>query len=173
MSIADAINNLTWMLKNRWVTSEKDIESFNTLIRFVNYKNSEQIKNNELKAKLYILSYGNYLKTFDTTKVDSIFQKEFHKLFDRPLSHFITDFQKDLNDREQYKLLKSKEFNMEHPLIVKDNQNRKDTEILYNILQNEDEKKTLFGQSWKYGVVENNLLSQINQFLDDYVQRNK
>lgn len=171
MKTKDAIERIRWRMLNSWKCNQTDMDAFNTLIDAVSNKSTEHIKNNELEAKMYILAYGYYLKFSDKTVFDLISQKEFHKLFNRPLESFIRDFQKDLNDSGQYKLLEKNNIQSTHPCIASPSQDQKDLEKLNAVLDDKMENNKLFGQVWEYDVVEKNLLTQIAQFLEDVVSR--
>ena len=168
MSIEKSIQHFHFKLTNVWSASEKDIQAFKTIRDFVIDKNKKQIADNQLFAKLYVYVYAQYLKEWKATVFDSIPQKEFHKMLDRPFQAFVEAFRKQLNESELYELLETKGIELDHEVMMNlpqdkyNEQRQKESLILEDIKQEVKESDI-----WKYEDVESNLVAQINAVLNE------
>ncbi|MGJ8591720.1 MAG: hypothetical protein ACSHXF_04190 [Aquaticitalea sp.] len=170
MTIKNAIDRINWRFgKGGWYNNESDLDAVNTLIRAVSNKKNAQIDNNELIIKLYIFAFGNELKKYNTSIGDPIFQKEFHKKFNRPLEIIIKEFQLYLNDVDQKNLLKKYGFSDTDYFSTSIDEDNNDLMVIDRILKNEFDKKILLGNN-SFEAIKTHLLTQATQFMDDYVQ---
>ena len=77
MNVDAAIQRLSWRLENGAFTpNQKDINSFNGLIQWVNDQRKITIRNNQLFAKLYIHFLNQYLDKYQSTVFDKVAEKE-------------------------------------------------------------------------------------------------
>lgn len=168
MNIEKSVRRIAWRLSNGWKANQNDIDAVNEIIEFVNAKQKEQIKDNQLFAKMYIHIYGEYLKFYKATVFDEIPQKELHKILDTPLSEIIENFKKDLNDSERYEIMKSLGMEDKHPATRTDQEKQKEKEITEQILEKHSHDEIFFNDIWDYKTVEKNLIIQINAVLNSF-----
>ena len=100
---------------NIWKASEADGKAITQIVKFVEDKHEEQLRNNQLFAKLYITYYGELLKYYKASIFDKEPQKDLHKTLDTPLETIIDNFRATLKDIE---ISKTFEVNgsIRHPL---------------------------------------------------------
>ena len=85
---------------NIWKASEADGKAITQIVKFVEDKHEEQLRNNQLFAKLYITYYGELLKYYKASIFDKEPQKDLHKTLDTPLETIIDTFRTTLKDIE-------------------------------------------------------------------------
>lgn len=59
MTIKKAIDHFKYKLSNVWKATDKDAKAISEIIKFTNQKHAEQLKSNELFAKMYIMVLVN------------------------------------------------------------------------------------------------------------------
>lgn len=102
-----ALEHIIWRFENSIKNnkpinpSENDLKAINKLSQSYTDKKNENINNNTLFAKLYIVFYGELLKYFDSTVFDNTPQKALHKILDTPIQNIIHKFINKANLQEQ------------------------------------------------------------------------
>ena len=143
MTIKKAIEHFGFKLnpKNKiWKATKKDIDALDFIMGFVEDKHKQQLRDNELFAKMYIMVYAQYLERYKTTIFDDIPRKELHKLLARPLNEFIQRFTDRLNESELYALFDELEIKLEHPATKTIPTKEKENNTLKNALNNKNNK---------------------------------
>jgi len=94
-----AINRLSWRFSNNksFKPNEEDIDSLNCILEWMNREIKNNVRNNQLFAKLYIYFLHQNIKFYNSTVFDNIPQKDLSKLLDLPLDSFYKSFHKDLH----------------------------------------------------------------------------
>lgn len=166
ISIKKAVEHFEFKLdpKNKiWKATKKDVESYNTIMDFVESKHKQQINDHHLFAKLYIMVYAQYLDKYKATVFDDIPQKEMHKLISKPLSYFIELFTRRLNESELYGLFGDLGIDAEKSLLSKSEELKdEETDKIINSLKKEDNLMRFKGKVWDKETVSENLELQIN-----------
>ena len=157
-TIKKAIDRIVWRTSNGWKANENDVEAINFLIDYVNRTTKENVKNNSLIAKLYILAYSEQLKKYNATVFDKIPEKELLRNLDRPIEFFIEDFKNDLNTSELYTKLNDLGISLKHPLVLSDDERKKESEIL--------DKPIDISDIWDYETIAEHLEMTINNIIN-------
>lgn len=119
-----ALEHIIWRFENSIKTnkpinpSENDLKAINKLSEFYTHKKTENINNNTLFAKLYVVFYGELLKYFDSTVFSNIPQTELHKELDKPWQRIVNEFI-DKHQLIEMGLQISKEHRDKHPKELK------------------------------------------------------
>ena len=156
MTINKAIEHFKYKLTNVWKATEHDITAFNKLVDFVNVKHKQQLRQNELFAKLYVFAYAYYIKRYDSDVYCKTTQKELHKLLDLPLELFMQRFTRKINDIEMEQMYKSKKLDIKHTKQYTAEEN----EIIKDILLNHEE--------WTVEDMQEQMYAQINNVLNEF-----
>lgn len=164
MTIKKALEHFQFKFQKSWKPTEADVKAFNTIIEFVEAKHQQQLTDNEMFAKLYIMVYSQYLDRYKATVFDDIPVKELNKLLKKPLDVFIERFTRNLNDNEQYQLMQEIGIKSDHPATKTQDIKDKESESLLNLT--DEQKERLFGQVWEIETVKDNLILQINNVLN-------
>jgi hypothetical protein len=92
-SIEKAVQRFGWNIKQgRLKANENDINAFNTIVDYVKEKQSSQIIDQELFAKLYIHVYGQFLIHYNSDVFNQEPKKELNKILFRSLDDCISEF---------------------------------------------------------------------------------
>ena len=92
-SIEKAVQRFGWNIKQgRLKANENDIEAYNTIVDYVKEKQSKQIQDQELFAKLYIHVYGQFLIHYNSDIFNQEPKKELNKILFRDISDSISEF---------------------------------------------------------------------------------
>jgi hypothetical protein len=92
-SIEKAVQRFGWNInQGRLKANENDIEAYNTIVDYVKEKQSSQIINQELFAKLYIHVYGQFLIHYNSDVFNQEPKKELNKILFRSLDDCISEF---------------------------------------------------------------------------------
>ncbi|NNE33538.1 MAG: hypothetical protein HKN40_14365 [Winogradskyella sp.] len=158
MTITKAIERITWRLRNGWKANQNDTDAINEIINFVNEKHNQQLQDNVLFAKLYIIVFAQMIKRYKTDVFDSIPQKELHRLLELPLKTYIERFTATLNENEYETLLKSKDLVIKHPKTFNDDEKKRLSEITLEEIKD----------TWDIETVGDNLTTQINHAINQY-----
>lgn len=149
-TIKKAVERITWRMSNGWKSNDTDIEAINFIVDFVNITSKDNLKQNELFAKLYIWSYSQFLKKHNATVFDPIPQKELNKMLSKPIEIFIEAFRQDLNTTEQYQSFVKNGIPITNPQLMTDEEREK-IEIITDV--------------WDYDTIKENLERDINNCL--------
>ena len=168
MTINKAIEHFKYKLNKVWAATPKDAEAISEIIKFTNQKHEQQIQANELFAKLYIMVFAQYIERYKTDAYDDIPQKELHKLLDKDLSVFIQRFTNRLNENEKQALFASLNIKLEHPILKTTQTKEKDLNALKTALKDENKLNQFNEDVWKYDIVSDILLMQINFVINKY-----
>lgn len=121
-TIKDAVNHFLFKLNpknNIWNATERDKQAIDKIIEFVEDKHKNQFNDYQLFAKIYISFYGELLRFYECTVLDSEPQKAIHKILDTPLEDLIKKFIDKHKDVETA-LSVPKEHRYKHPLQLKE-----------------------------------------------------
>jgi len=175
MNIEKAVDNLKWRISDTWkkrdINSlsdnakklmEREFNSIGEVIKYVNAKESKQINNNELLAKLYIHFFTEYAKK------NQYPIKEMHRLLSLPLSVHIQNYTNKLNDVECENLFSDYNLSKEHPATIPQEIKDKETDILQHAVKDKENADRLFRNVWNPETVKELLYNQINHFLNTY-----
>ena len=154
MTIIKSIEHFRYKLINTWKATKHDKDAFDTIANFVNDKHNQQLKQNELFAKLYIFAFSYYMKRYNCSVYDSLAQKELHKFLDKPLAEFIGRFTDVINDIDLNSIYKEKGLELKHHLSY----TPEELEIY----------KTINFEAWKFEDVQDILLQQINNAINEF-----
>lgn len=149
-TIKKAVETLSWRVEHGIKPGDTEKECINFIVDFVNITSKENLKQNELFAKLYIWSYSQFLKKYSATVFDPIPQKELNKMLAKPIESFIEAFRVDLNTMEQYQSFIKNGIPITHPQLMTDEEREK-IEIITDV--------------WDYETVKENLERDINNCL--------
>lgn len=120
--------------------NEDDFNALKSLLGYVNRQNSENIKNNQLFAKLYIMELVHEIRRNETTVFnDRIFHQISNKLA-MPLGLFYKTFYEDLCSNQLNRLTKGTFTDKEGNDIVMDYKRFKETFSLQHVVDNIDEQ---------------------------------
>lgn len=101
-SIKKSIQRLGWRLSsdNSFKPNEKDVDSLNTIINWVNRQQDKAIENNHLFAKLYIYFLHQNLNSYKCSVFEQIPHHDLNKKLDTDLKYFYDAFHKDLHTNQ-------------------------------------------------------------------------
>jgi len=138
MNVDAAIQRLSWRLGNGAFTpNQKDINSFNGLIQWVNDQRKITIRNNQLFAKLYIHSLNQYLDKYQSTVFDKVAEKELSRLLDMPMDASYEAFTQSLNDNSDYALFADNGVVMKHPSLKNEAEIEQERLMLKNMSEDD------------------------------------
>lgn len=125
-SIKKAMDRIKWRINHGWKALDEDYDAINFLVKYVNETSKKQLTDNQLFAKLYIISYGEYLIKHGATVFNSKLRSEFNKNLARPIENLIEEFKNDLNTTEQYQSFLDNGVPITHPhLLTKEERDRR------------------------------------------------
>ena len=171
MTITKALERLSWRFSQRkpFIANQNDINALNQVIEYCDKKQSEQIQNYQLFAKLYVYLYGQFLDYYKTTVFDPIPQKELHKILDKSLWFLIEEFTQTLNESERYGFMTEAGVDMnKHPLTVPESDKKQQVAALNKMLQDNKNMEIFKGQAWSVEDVKENLETQINAAINAF-----
>ena len=139
-------------------------EAYNTIVKYITDKdNKDNNVYKELAFKLYVMCYNLYLNLNNSSVYDQIAVKEFHKKIDKSINFHVYGFLNDLITYDQSLLLKRSNISLVHPNQKSEIINDKENEVFLNAMENPNNIKIAFGESWSYDEVNEKLH---NQFLN-------
>ena len=156
MTIKNAIDHFKYKLSNVWKATDKDAEAITAIIKFTNQQHKEQLKSNELFAKMYIMVFSQYLERYKADIYDDIPQKELHKLLGKDIGVFVERFTNRLNEREKEALFNDLGIKLEHPALKADEHKEKELKALKHALKDETKAKQFYENVWTYEDVKEN-----------------
>jgi len=114
-TVKKAVEHLKWRLENfngkTLNVRENDIKAYNMIFDFVEQKHKEQINDHQLFAKMYITFYGELLKYYGTTVMDTQPEKDIQQILKMPMEQVIEKFIDKAYDMEMLiQLPKSERF---------------------------------------------------------------
>jgi hypothetical protein len=62
MNIGQSINRLSYTIKNQNKPNKSDVNALNEVIKFINQTTKQEINDNELFAKLYVMNFITQLR---------------------------------------------------------------------------------------------------------------
>lgn len=169
-TINKAVNRLEWRFKNTWRQSlkEDDIHALNKIIEFIEDKHKKQIQDYHLFAKLYIMVYAQFLEKYNATVFDKIPVKELSRYLDQPLENIIQRFTDKLNESELYELFNEVGIEQKHPVLVGEEQKNKETDLLIETINSDENLRRLKGQVWDYETIKENIELQVNNAINTF-----
>jgi hypothetical protein len=127
MTPNNALKHFEWKFKNHWKPTQKDVDAYNTLYKYVKDTSEKQLKENELFAKLYIFLYGEFLVYYRQTVFDKTARKELNRILDTPMSEIVERFVKIANDQETFDRMKEAGIDIDkHPVLKSDEENERE-----------------------------------------------
>lgn len=163
MSRYNNINNALWLLNKaitKHPTTRDEKISFNTVVTFYEKNKKENLQNNELFVKMFIMIYKYFLKHYNASIFDTFIQKEIYNLLDKPVSFYIEKLKDDLNESEIYNYIESKGVDLKHPATKKEDQKQKDLSKI--------DIKELTKEHFDFDTVQDNIFMMINNYLNYY-----
>lgn len=161
--VIKAVKRLIWRFKSKsFVVNDNDIQALQDIAEYVEKTQKQQFEQNETLAKLFVIVYAQYLKKYNTTVFDEIPQKEMYKLLDKPLNYFIQLFTDRLNESELYTLFNDLNIELTHPATKTIETKQKELNAL------KTHEKRILSDVWDYETVQDNLILQINQFINNF-----
>lgn len=88
-----------------FVPNDNDVAALKCVLAWVNRNTSENVKNNQLFAKLYIYFLTQGIRYHETTVLENEVQKELSKILDKPLQLFYKAFANDLYSNQLSRLM--------------------------------------------------------------------
>lgn len=163
MNIEKSVNRIKWRIENGgWKSNQKDVDSLNEIVKYVNAKETEQFDNNELFAKLYIHLFSELRKKYENPI------KELHNLLKYPLGVHIQNLTSEFNNKELENFFDELKFSKKHPATISKEIKDKETDVLQEAVKDKRNEDRLFGNVWKPELVREIILNQINTFLNKY-----
>ena len=164
MQIERAIKHFHYKLANVWKATDADIKAFNSIRDYFISKNSDQINDNLLFAKLYIYTYSQFLDKFNATVFDDIPQKELNKMLSMNLESFISSFTNKLNQSDLYEVIDRVGLSKGHPVMRNDAETDLDRVKIKNM--SKEDLGLVSNPAWNSEDVGNNLIAMINAVLN-------
>ncbi len=141
MNVDAAIQRLSWRFGNGTFTpNQKDINSLNGLIQWVNDQRKITIRKNQLFAKLYIYHFNQFIDKYKVTVFEKVADKELSRLLDMPLESFYEAFTQSLNDNSDYALFIDNGVDMKHPSLKNDTEIMEERLMLKNMSEDDIKK---------------------------------
>lgn len=121
---------LLWRFKERknFTPNDNDMNALECILEWINRQTSENVKNNQLFAKLYIQYLIYTIQHHQTTIIDPMPQHSLSRLLNRPLELFYHDFYTDIHNNQLNKLSEYHDYNK---LIDKEIQDIKDGKVKF------------------------------------------
>lgn len=179
MAIINAVNRLYWRFggngnKYPFPVNNKDIEAYNIIKDHILQSQKKQFEKEELFAKLYIYLYMKILQNDQTTVMDNRARKKIFNLLKKPLYQIVEEFQKSLNDSEQYGILETiQEGKIKHPATQTETEKEASQERLKIILEDPKNKDKFMGEVWDYETVLNLVEAEVNQAINTFKNTKK
>jgi len=193
MDIKKAISHWEWRLENALENnypikvSDKDLESYNAIGKYIEQTQENQFRDNELFAKLYIYLFTKSMEFSKSNVFDNDAQNRLLNVLKMPTEKLIENLQKSMNDSEVY-------FQIDEAKvkdgIIPEGLSHIDTDYLDQLIEIKDpsekakfikrwkdEKKMQYnkwdslyrenpdaclGNVWEYETVKNNITLQVN-----------
>ncbi len=172
MNIEDAINRISWRFKNesvkinesKIIINQKDIDSVNFLIDWINRQKQNELKDNLLFAKLFVYCFTNEIIYNQGNPQESL-----HKLQEiakKPIEQHYNKFHEYLNMFEQTNYMKSIGIDFDkHPALMTSEEKNKEVKTLQE-KQVEIIKK--YKNLWSIEDVYRSLNNTITEFINKY-----
>jgi hypothetical protein len=174
MTTKQALNRIFWRFggndnSNPFPINEKDIEAFNALYDEHIERQKKQFHSYSLFAKLYTYQYMKILENDRSTVKDNFARKKIYNLLKKPLPQIIEDFQKSLNDSEQYGLLETiNEGEVKHPATQTEAEKATNFEKLEKLLKDPENQCKFDGEVWDYKTVQELVEAEVNQAINKF-----
>lgn len=99
MTLNKAINRLSWRFSkcDNINPVQEDIDSFNTILEYIEESKKEVLSQNLLFAKLYMAVLKRSMQHYDADILNNTPQKELHKFLEKPIEWHYQNFTDYLN----------------------------------------------------------------------------
>jgi len=167
MTIEKALQRIVWRVSNGAHTpNQNDVEAVTVVAEWINRQKAQELQQNRLFAKMYVYCFIHELEFYKDLKFA---QRKLHEILKTSLRQLYSDFKDKLNIIELNALKKSLGFCNLHPLIMTDEQIKKEADLIAE--NTEAIQKYVFG-IWTSEKIENGLNSQISEAINNYKNLN-
>lgn len=171
MNIKESIKRLGFTISKQNKPNSTDADALNTIIEFVNNTTKEEVNQNELFAKLYVM---NFITQMRIVRDFDLAQKNVHKILKMSLTGLYTEFRREANVLEIKNYFENLGLNKNYGLVKES----KDDEILtttqqfnnkMQIAEKANQKEFLaVCDTWSETECESNLNAMITFALNEY-----
>lgn len=175
MDINKAVQRLGWRFDqaskrpdHSFAINQNDLDALKSIDAFVVKNQKEQLKNQELFAKLYINNLTELIEHYNTSIFDPIPRRRIHGILRQSLQELTEKLKDTLNDSEKYELMKEIGVDLKHPLLRSEEETDKDLDKLHGALNDSENRKRLLGEVWDYETVKDCVEKEVNSAINSY-----
>ncbi len=175
MDINKAVQRLGWRFDqaskrqdHSFPINQNDLDALKAIDAFVVKNQKEQLKNQELFAKLYINNLTELIEHYNTSIFDPIPRRRIYGILRQSLQGLTEKLKDTLNDSEKYELMKEIGVDLKHPLLRSEEDTEKDLDKLQGALDDSENRKRLLGEVWDYETVKDCVEKEVNSAINSY-----
>lgn len=176
--VRKAIQRLGWRFSealkkpdNSFRINSQDIQALQDIDAYIEEKQKQQFKDQELFAKLYIYLMMKVNEADKTSVYDKNARRKIGNLLKKPMQQIIEDFRQSMNDSELYELMEEIGVKMKHPLSKSEEERANDINNISDAIKSPENMDRLTGEVWDYQTVADCLEADVNQAIESFESR--